>query len=77
MIIKVYLILTLNVLIFTPIQSSLQTVTVKNVQISWANRGSQTEFSVMSSLDGKISLTNAWIGIGINTNTRMVFFIFI
>ncbi len=48
------------------------TVTINGVTISWENLGSRTVFNASSPLGNGVSVNNAWLGIGINTRTRMV-----
>lgn len=56
-------------------QTNSQTIGIKNVEVSWLNKGTQTEFFVTSSLNNipdPISSSYAWIGVGINNNPAMV-----
>jgi hypothetical protein len=53
--------------------SSQTTMTVLgNVQITYANRGTFTDFLVTCPLSQGMSLTNAWVGVGFNLNQKMV-----
>jgi hypothetical protein len=57
-----------------------QTVTIKNVTISWENKGNKTMFYVSSPLGNGVELSDCWLGVGINSKKGMVasqIFIFI
>lgn len=45
---------------------------LNNVKISFTNNGTHTQFTVTSPLGNGISVTNAWLGIGLNSNSGMV-----
>ena len=49
-----------------------QQLTIGVVQISYTNRGSQTDFVVTSNFGGSINVQNAWLGIGFNSVQGMV-----
>ena len=54
------------------------TISINTVQITYQNRGSQTDFLVKTNLQlkpnfaGSITTCNAWVGIGFNSFKRMV-----
>ncbi|CAF0842680.1 unnamed protein product [Brachionus calyciflorus] len=50
-----------------PIPSS---ITVANAVVTWANLGNETQFTVTSNL-GRINASNAWISVGVNTESAM------
>ena len=45
-------------------------LTISNVQISFINKGTFTEFTLTSTLDGTIA--NSWMAVGFNSVQRMV-----
>jgi hypothetical protein len=47
-------------------------INIKNANIKWFNNGQTTDFYVTSSLANGISSSNAWLGIGLNTEDDMV-----
>ena len=47
-------------------------ISLLNVNITWTNRGTTTDFVVTSPLGNGVSLTNAWLGVGLNPNDAMV-----
>ena len=47
-------------------------ITLLNVEINFTNRGIQTDFVVRTTLDGTINLNNVWLGIGFNSQSKMV-----
>lgn len=50
-----------------------QTLTLlDNVNMKFYNNGTHTDFKVMSSLGRNIFILNAWLGIGLNSNSSMV-----
>ena len=76
-------ILTLNlvVLLLNAYYISGQSLTLlSNINISWtrnvALNSDTTSFIVSTSLGNGVSVTNAWLGIGLNNNPRMVRFHF-
>lgn len=50
-------------------QSPLTLLT--NVQISFANNGTHTQFTVSSPLGNRVQLANSWLAIGLNSNSKM------
>ena len=50
-----------------------QTVTLLgNVQITYKNQGKYTDFLVTSPLGNGVSVSNCWLGIGLNLQPKMV-----
>lgn len=41
--------------------------------ISWTNKGFSTSFYASANIGNGISVNNAWLGIGLNTQSTMVF----
>jgi hypothetical protein len=50
----------------------LQSYNLLDVYIEWSNQGDQTQFKISSPLAGTIDVTNAWIGVGVNSAAQMV-----
>ena len=48
---------------------------LSNVQISFTNNGTHTRFTVSSPLGNGVTVTNAWLAVGLNSASRMVSFI--
>jgi hypothetical protein len=43
-----------------------------NVKIKWTNRVNQTDFEIRSSLDKRLSLTNAWLSFGFSSQMMVI-----
>lgn len=54
--------------------SAQQSISLLNVYVTWANRGTQTDFVVTSPLSTGINLNDSWIALGINIVPQMVIF---
>lgn len=53
-------------------------VQLSNAYITWKRLDSDaTEFTFTSALNENVSATNAWMGIGFNKNSKMVYYIYI
>ena len=53
-------------------QAKLNSVCLCNFYVTWENRGTQTDFTVTTSLDSTLTLNNAWFAIGFNKDPVMV-----
>ena len=49
-----------------------QSLSLGGLDISWTNRGQQTDFKIYSSLGNGVSPSSAWMGIGFNKSPMMV-----
>ena len=47
-----------------------------DVSISWRSKEDKTEFFISSPLGNGVNVNNAWLGIGLNKEPRMVEFIY-
>ncbi len=54
------------------IVSCQQSITLSNVIVNFLNRGSQTDFFLISNLSPGINANNAWVGVGLNSEKKMV-----
>lgn len=50
-----------------------QTLTVSDIEITWENKGNETEFVLKSELGNGVDLEHSWLGIGFGG--QMVIFI--
>ena len=48
---------------------SSQSLNVSNIHVEWKNRGSQTDFTMKSSLGNGVSTSMGWMGIGFEQQT--------
>ena len=46
-----------------------QSLNVSNIHVEWKNRGSQTDFTMKSSLGNGVSTSMGWMGIGFEQQT--------
>jgi hypothetical protein len=49
-----------------------QTVIIKNVTISWENKGAKTIFNVSTPLGNGVDVSDCWLGVGITSAKGMV-----
>jgi hypothetical protein len=49
-----------------------QTMSLYDVSISWRSKEDKTEFFISSPLGNGVNVNNAWLGIGLNKEPRMV-----
>lgn len=55
------------------IVSGQQSITLNNVIVNFLNRGSQTDFFLISNFPNSgVNVNNAWVGVGLNSNNKMV-----
>ncbi len=67
------LLINFNILCFVLFNCNCQqSITIKDVQISYLNTGNKTDFLVSSSLGNGIKADNAWLAIGFNNEDKMV-----
>lgn len=53
--------------------SGQQSITLNNVIVNFLNRGSQTDFFLISNLPNSgVNVNNAWVSVGLNSNNKMV-----
>jgi hypothetical protein len=71
---KYYYILILGCcLLAVRAQEQRQTITLlNNVKIAFTYRQNQLDVLITTPLGNKVSVNNAWLGIGFNTESRMV-----
>jgi hypothetical protein len=51
--------------------SSQEMVAVNEVYVNYLDRGAQTDYFVISNLNGGINVNNAWLAVGLNGEKRM------
>lgn len=69
--------LLLALIYFVEFSNGLDSINLLGVYIEWENQGSQTEFHATSDLSQISDPSDAWLAIGVNTENKMVFLIFI
>ena len=50
-----------------------QSIAVSGIAVSWENIGTRTVFNVTGPLANGISINDAWLGVGLNNQIRMVY----
>lgn len=56
--------IVLLIFIATIANCQKSSITVSNIEITWENKGKETEFVLISKLGDGVNPTNSWIGIG-------------
>ncbi len=65
----------LNTFLYIPLICFGQSpISLSNIQISFSNNGTHTDFTLVSTLDG--NLANSWMAVGLNNVGQMVRVIF-
>ena len=52
--------------------ANCDTIRLSNINIKWTNQGNQTDFEIRSSLDKRLSLTNAWLSFGFSSQMVLI-----
>lgn len=55
-------------------QANSTILLLNNIEISFMNRGSRTDFYIRSPLGSNVNPNRAWLGVGFNSAARMVVF---
>ena len=64
--------ISLSILCFN-VKLIMSQITLLNVAITSTNRGTQTDFVARTTFGGTINLNNVWLGIGLNSQSAMVY----
>ena len=59
------------ILLSCTFSSGQEMVSVNEVYINYLDRGAQTDYFVISNLNGGVDVTNAWIAVGLNGEKKM------
>lgn len=53
--------------------NSLESINLNNVIVNYMNKGSETDFYLISNLKAPANVNNAWLSVALNSQTGMVF----